>query len=89
MYNNKLENLRLPPLPELTAGYIVVQKEAWNALVTYVSHQTSTINSLIDTVASVVDLNDKRAKATKDTIQTLEDEVREIARALEGEFDDV
>lgn len=85
---NKIDDLRLPELPELTAGYLVVQKEAWKTLTDYIKAQTSTINALIDTVESLAKLHDIRATATNSQIKTLGSEVADIAKALEGAYVD-
>jgi hypothetical protein len=83
-----LDNLNLPELPELTAGYLVVREDAWKTLTDYVNRQTSTINALITTVKSLAKLHDIRADATKVDISTLSAEVAAIARALEGAYID-
>jgi hypothetical protein len=83
-----LKDLRLPALPELTSGYLVVQKEAWKVLTDYVAMQTSTINALIDAVDSLAKLHDLRAAATSSQVKTLTTEVAEIAQALEGAYVD-
>ena len=85
---NKIDDLRLPELPELTAGYLVVQKEAWKILTDYVKAQTSTINALIDTVESLAKLHDIRATVVNNQVKTLGAEVAEIAQALEGAYID-
>lgn len=86
--SKKLDNLKLPALPELNAGYIVVQKEAWTTLTEYVRLQTSTINALTDTVKSLENLCNLRAVATDNRLQRLEHELAEIAQALEGVYID-
>lgn len=83
-----VEHLNLPNLPELSAGYLVIQKEAWRTLTGYIEAQTSTINALIDTVESLAKLHDIRAEATSKTVSRLNFEVAEIARALEGAYED-
>jgi hypothetical protein len=85
---NKINDLRLPELPELTAGYLVVQKEAWEILTNYIKAQTSTINALIDTVESLTRLHDIRATSVNLQIKTLGSEVADIAQALEGAYID-
>ena len=83
-----LKDLCLPALPELTSGYLVVQKEAWKVLTEYVAMQTSTINALVNTVESLAKLHDVRAAATTSQVKTLATEVAEIAQALEGAYAD-
>lgn len=85
---NKIDDLRLPELPELTAGYLVVQKEAWKTLTDYIKAQTSTINALIDVVESLAKLQDIRATAVNTQVKTLGNEVADIAKALEGAYVD-
>lgn len=85
---NKIDDLRLPELPELTAGYLVVQKEAWKILTDYIKAQTSTINALIDAVESLAKLQDIRATAVNSQVRTLGSEVADIAKALEGAYVD-
>lgn len=84
----KLESLRLPALPELTSGYLVIQKDAWKVLTDYISAQTSTINALIYAVDSLSKLHDIRAFSTNAKVTTLASEVAEIAQALEGAYVD-
>jgi hypothetical protein len=85
---NKVDDLRLPEMPELTAGYLVVQKEAWSILTNYIKDQTSTINSLIDLVKSLAKLHDVEFEALKTQITTLSSEAADIAKALEGAYVD-
>ena len=85
---NKVDDLRLPEMPELTAGYLVVQKEAWSILTSYVKAQTSTINSLIELTESLANLQDVQFKALKEQINTLSSEIADIAKALEGAYVD-
>lgn len=83
-----LESLHLPALPELTSGYLVIQKDAWELLTRYINAQTSTINALIDSVKSLSKLHDKQALNTDTKVSTLASEVAEIAQALEGAYVD-
>lgn len=85
---SELDGLKLPELPPLPAGQLVVNKETWDILVKYIEAQTSTINALITTVESFYRLQDFRDGNANLKINTLTSEVAEIAKALEGEFVD-
>ena len=86
--NSSMEQLAIPNIPELSGGYLIIQKEAWKTLTDYISAQTSTINALIETVDSLAKLQDVRAEATAKQIHTLASEVATIAQALEGAYVD-
>ena len=86
--SKKLDDLKLPALPELNAGYVVIQKEAWTAVTDYVRLQTSTINALTVAVKSLENLCNLRAVATDNHLIKLEYELAEIAQALEGVYID-
>ena len=86
--NNSMEQLTLPNIPELSGGYLIIQKEAWKTLTDYIGAQTSTINALIETVDSLAKLQDVRAEATAKQIHKLASEVATIAQALEGAYVD-
>lgn len=83
-----MKHLQLPNLPKLSAGYLVIQQEAWEQVTQYIGAQTSTINALIDVVESLAKLHDIRAKVTSDNVSRLNSEVAEIAQALEGAYTD-
>lgn len=88
MYIRNLDEVKIPSLPKLTNGFVVVQEPAWNTLIEYVQKQTDTINAIIELLKSSTDLNNKNNKRLQDEIETIAKEVSDIASALEGAYED-
>lgn len=85
---DRLDNFQIPKLPSLKGGCIIVPEQAWNMLTDYVNAQTSTINALTEAVNSLAKLHDIQTGSTNKQIKNLNDEVAEIAQALEGAYTD-
>lgn len=85
---DKLNKFQIAKLPSLKGGCIIVTEEAWNTLTSYINAQTSTINALTDSVNSLAKLHDIQTGSTNRQINTLNNEVAEIAQALEGAYSD-
>ena len=88
MTEKLLSELKVPELPKLTNGFVVVQEAAWNHLVKYVQCQTETINALIITVESINKLHALTNEKHNFDISKIQSELSDIAKALEGEFVD-
>ena len=82
----EIENLKIPPLPKLNAGYVAVSEDVLTQLVNYVNAQTSTINTLIELVKSLENLDDKRYAAHIKNYEALNSKVQHLALALGGVY---
>lgn len=85
---SKLDTLQIPDTHLLKESCRIVPDEAWQSLVNYILAQTSTINSVLDTLKNMSRLQDSRyVKICKD-VETLSVAMSEIAQALEGVYSD-
>lgn len=82
----EIETLKLPELPKLNAGYVTVSEKVLSQLIEYINSQTSTINSLINLVASLEKLDDNRYKAHIKNYEKLTAKVQQLALALGGVY---
>lgn len=86
--HNVVDNLKLPELPKLTNGFVIVQEEAWNTLINYINTQTDFLNNLnlnISVFRQQCELYNQNASAS---IEELKSELTDIAKALEGVYED-
>ena len=82
----EIESLKLPELPKLNAGYVTVSEQVLSQLIEYINAQTSTINSLINLVASLEKLDDNRYRAHIKKYEELTAKVQQLALALGGVY---
>ena len=88
MITEKLEDLKIPQLPKLTNGFVVVQEAAWDNLLKYVQAQTDIINTVSESLKNLNELHGLHYKLTTEKLKLVEDELSDIAKALEGAFED-
>lgn len=85
---SNLSTLQIPDTHLLKESCRIVPDAAWQSLVNYILTQTSTINSVLNTIENMSRLQDNRyIKLCKD-IETLATATSEIAQALEGVYSD-
>lgn len=84
----EIKPLVAPKVPKLNSKTIVVNDDAWNALVNYIQLQSDTINALSDAVSALETHSNLQFKNINANIKTLTSELSEIAIALEGAYTD-
>lgn len=82
----EINPLKLPNLPNLNAGYVAVQQTVLNEIIGYINEQSSTINSLIELVRSLEELDTKRYSAHIKNYEVLNSKVQQLALALGGVY---